>query len=226
MHARYYSPHLGRFMSVDPRERYKPTKLPQRWNRYAYAIGNPMKFVDPNGEDLKLVFDFRGSGIPAKQQTQVVVGIRRRFANAGVRNVQLFRQGGSTRPRVSKATDRVVVVRFTDKNLKEGRIVFGKNKPPSNVVVVSTAHAPEDEQARTNFLINVGSHEAGHGTRALPQYDNDQFPQGSMLNPTGAEAGSVMEQGVDAETLGAEVREFSEEDAEDLREGLNDPEPE
>jgi hypothetical protein len=28
--------------------------LPQRWNRYAYSIGNPLKYIDPDGRDLVL----------------------------------------------------------------------------------------------------------------------------------------------------------------------------
>lgn len=49
MHARYYRSVYGRFLSPDI-ARGKP-KLPQSWNRYAYAQGNPMKYVDPNGRD-------------------------------------------------------------------------------------------------------------------------------------------------------------------------------
>ena len=48
MKARYYSPHLGRFFSPD-RVSGKP-ETPQSWNRYAYALNNPIKFVDPDGE--------------------------------------------------------------------------------------------------------------------------------------------------------------------------------
>jgi RHS repeat-associated protein len=47
--ARYYLPGLGRFASADtvvpsPRD-------PQAFNRYLYAGGNPLKYVDPSGHD-------------------------------------------------------------------------------------------------------------------------------------------------------------------------------
>ena len=52
MHARYYNPTLARFTSVDPAGA-KPG-VPQSWNRYAYAYGNPIKFIDPSGRVVVL----------------------------------------------------------------------------------------------------------------------------------------------------------------------------
>ncbi len=49
MHARAYSPLVGRFLSTD-RTQGKPS-LPQSWNRYSYARDNPIQFVDPDGKD-------------------------------------------------------------------------------------------------------------------------------------------------------------------------------
>ncbi len=47
MHARYYTPEWGRFLSVD-RGRPDPKK-PQSWNRYAYTMNNPINNTDPDG---------------------------------------------------------------------------------------------------------------------------------------------------------------------------------
>lgn len=48
MHARYYSPYLARFVSVDS----VPGSIgsSQSWNRYAYVLNNPIKLVDKDGE--------------------------------------------------------------------------------------------------------------------------------------------------------------------------------
>lgn len=68
MHARYYSPWLGRFLNVDKydvaalqfggeadQQQYREYLMsPQSWNRFAYGWGNPMKFVDRNGESVSL----------------------------------------------------------------------------------------------------------------------------------------------------------------------------
>jgi len=47
MQARFYSATLGRFLSFDPVGGNAP--WPQTWNRYGYALGNPLKYVDPLG---------------------------------------------------------------------------------------------------------------------------------------------------------------------------------
>ncbi|MEM7587662.1 MAG: RHS repeat-associated core domain-containing protein, partial [Acidobacteriota bacterium] len=48
MHARYCSPVLGRFASIDPILSADPAK-PQSWNKYSYAASNPLRFIDPTG---------------------------------------------------------------------------------------------------------------------------------------------------------------------------------
>jgi RHS repeat-associated protein len=48
MHARHYSPVVGRFLSVDRAE--GDLKDPRSWNKYSYTLGNPLKYIDPDGE--------------------------------------------------------------------------------------------------------------------------------------------------------------------------------
>jgi RHS repeat-associated protein len=74
--ARYFSSTQGRFTSVDPfnialetqqAAELNPEKAkalfnaylsqPQQWNRYAYAINNPLLYVDPDGEAIQLSND-------------------------------------------------------------------------------------------------------------------------------------------------------------------------
>ncbi|MFY9824701.1 MAG: RHS repeat-associated core domain-containing protein [Thermoanaerobaculia bacterium] len=49
MHARHESPVVGRFLSVDPSQKSHHSNAPESWNRYTYALANPLKFVDPDG---------------------------------------------------------------------------------------------------------------------------------------------------------------------------------
>jgi len=54
MQARYYSSTMGRFTSVDPLMASADVADPQTWNRYTYALNNPLAYIDPDG--LKPVF--------------------------------------------------------------------------------------------------------------------------------------------------------------------------
>jgi prolyl-tRNA synthetase len=61
MFARYYSSGLARFLAVDPGN---DTELgdPQSWNKYAYVRNNPIKFLDPNGEEKFVIMGSYGIG--------------------------------------------------------------------------------------------------------------------------------------------------------------------
>ena len=48
MHARYFSPETGRFLSMDIASATAPN-MPQSWNRYAYVNSNPLGLIDPDG---------------------------------------------------------------------------------------------------------------------------------------------------------------------------------
>lgn len=54
--ARYLSSAQGRFTSTDPKEFTKRTiENPQKWNKYAYTLNNPLALIDPDGkEEIKV----------------------------------------------------------------------------------------------------------------------------------------------------------------------------
>lgn len=71
MNARLYDPVLGRFLSPDPY--VQAPDFSQNFNRYAYALNNPLKYTDESGEFLTWSFTASGftvgvnfslSGIP------------------------------------------------------------------------------------------------------------------------------------------------------------------
>ncbi len=51
--ARYYGSKIGRFTTTDPVYTWRENLVdPQRWNRYAYARNNPLRYVDPDGKAI------------------------------------------------------------------------------------------------------------------------------------------------------------------------------
>jgi RHS repeat-associated protein len=81
--ARYYGSRIGRFTTIDPVYTWQENLVdPQRWNRYAYARNNPLRYKDPDGRVIETVADigfigydlfdigrsvFRGEGISGTQ---------------------------------------------------------------------------------------------------------------------------------------------------------------
>lgn len=47
--ARYHSSRAGRFTSLDPLFESAMSTNPQTWNRYTYALNNPLYYIDPTG---------------------------------------------------------------------------------------------------------------------------------------------------------------------------------
>ncbi len=70
MHARHNSPHLGRFMSVDPEAANVDRGLPQTWNAFTYGLNNPLRFVDRDGRKISL------ASLTDEQKTELVEQLR------------------------------------------------------------------------------------------------------------------------------------------------------
>jgi uncharacterized protein RhaS with RHS repeats len=79
MHARYYSPNLGRFMSVDPVGGEIGNS--QSWNRYTYVENNPLAFVDPDGRSIWTKIFKVGKAI--KKEVTVVAEIKEKSKAQG-----------------------------------------------------------------------------------------------------------------------------------------------
>ena len=88
MHARYYRPVQGRFLSVDPHEFWRGDmkstddreqaliylRKPQSWNRYGYVVNNPVNLADPTGETWRESFQlFRDWALGAGSEQRVFV---------------------------------------------------------------------------------------------------------------------------------------------------------
>lgn len=61
MNARLYDPTLGRFLSPDPF--VQAPYLSQNYNRYSYALNNPLRYTDPDGEFLHIIIGAAIGGV-------------------------------------------------------------------------------------------------------------------------------------------------------------------
>jgi RHS repeat-associated protein len=185
--ARYFSSAQGRFTSPDVLMG-KPEWLvdPQRWNRYAYVRNNPLKYIDPNGEDLVIYYSL-GSDVSQadrdwfeRNKEAILAAIRAKYEKAGVKNV-------STRP-ASELNDRQIAALDKGSPFGVSRLEFaGKEYPGLGSApkqgVLGYAH-PDGKGIAAVFLdtfprnapagcdwacmaANVGAHEVGH-TLGMP----------------------------------------------------------
>ncbi len=92
MHARHCSPVVGRFLSIDPvlQLRRAMTK-PQTWNRYNYALNNPMAFSDPSGKDvsIQIVFD-ADLNLSDEFKQEIIENVREFWEGLDVGDVYVF----------------------------------------------------------------------------------------------------------------------------------------
>ncbi|HEX6101309.1 MAG TPA: RHS repeat-associated core domain-containing protein [Thermoanaerobaculia bacterium] len=56
MHARYYTPGGGRFLTVDPSYDDLDLSRPQTWNKYVYVQNIPFNRIDPDGRSARETF--------------------------------------------------------------------------------------------------------------------------------------------------------------------------
>jgi RHS repeat-associated protein len=116
--ARYDASSLGRFMTPDPLMASATVYNPQTWNRYTYALNNPLRFVDPDGmkelsaEDCKkdancvalkvnIIYDANandGKGLTDQQkqdfQNQQLQNAKDQYGNADIHLDVTFTAGG------------------------------------------------------------------------------------------------------------------------------------
>jgi RHS repeat-associated protein len=94
--ARYYSSAHGRFTGVDPLATSARPPNPQTWNRYAYVINNPMRFIDPTG----MSSEDATTSTPDKQKEQTAAEARKQLqayldahAEADTKDINLYNTG-------------------------------------------------------------------------------------------------------------------------------------
>jgi RHS repeat-associated protein len=179
MHARYYKPGWGRFLSVDPV--LGTPNNPQSWNRYAYTRGNPLLFVDPSGRNVSVNCDPNRSCV-ASVDAQIVVdnlvepalwdtAAAFRQGAQDYWNSQTVTSGGDTltfnvsmtiavRGSERSDVDTLTVVDGRGRSAVDQHLVgYGTNSPSphdsGSIYTIDSTNNPGGMRA-------IGAHEAGH----------------------------------------------------------------
>jgi RHS repeat-associated protein len=175
MHARYYLPFGGRFLSVDPGKDWDDTK-PQSWNLYTYARNNPVGNTDPNGKETRVFI---------AGQASIFSNYKGSFGHAA-----LLVTDGDRRQGISEGGDAHPV--------KNGELGFAKTylAQDRDVFVFVIKTTAEQDRAMINYLDKTNPGEI----RTSGQVDT--FPAGSNNNCTTAvvnvlKAGGVIPKSAD-----------------------------
>jgi RHS repeat-associated protein len=143
MHARYYDPNNGRFLSVDPAGASVLAARPQTWNRYSYATNSPLVFIDPSGRIIEFADAWAKSAF--EQYKQSLDPNSEDYANV----VQL------------ELSNMVYVINLTglqnDGSKKEGEVTFDGTKVWLNI---DSGGPAQDASRQSRF-----AHEIQHGVQ-------------------------------------------------------------
>lgn len=195
MLARYYSAGLSRFLSTDPASRSTVVRNPQSWNRYTYALNNPMLLVDPDGEAARIFIDNQTTGGTRSSfnETNVAVRVQRKFDKAGAdATVQVGRPGLLDKIGAALKGDTIHVVTVVDKAPAsepakvQGAIAHTGGGLPTEVHTDKTpsdnAATPQNE--RDIAVSNAASHEVGHDLGLSDNQNTSQDVMTTNVTPT------------------------------------------
>ncbi len=207
--ARYYDSDLGRWTQPDPLWYVSPGLSP-----YNYALNNPFKYVDPDGRINVYVYNRTKIAVDMKKITSTIAS---QYSNAGVYDVQITSGflGLIQYAFKSLTDDQSYIVALDSYNLGGNELGKSTESITGQVIVNAGKISADGVSNLEDGISNVASHEVGHRTKTVdhPAKDGKAYDDGSIMGTNVAKG-----------TIGNNKRQFSESDAQKLREKLNDTE--
>jgi hypothetical protein len=176
---------MGRFLSPDPMIPFNMKKddfqawiaNPQHWNKYAYALNNPLKYIDPTGL-TETIYYFLSKNLPDEQKkffndhkSDILNAIAGKLEEAGIKNV-VFKDGSAlTSKQVNTILNDnptgVALLNFQNTSFNgwsPGSGTYGGTNGDQSAVLTGNLQSDHPDANTLVFRLGeVGSHELGHG---------------------------------------------------------------
>jgi RHS repeat-associated protein len=189
--ARYMSSAQGRFTTPDPLMASARASNPQTWNRYAYTLNNPLRYVDPDGMDVpaecakdpnctikvkvNVIYDQtanHGKGLTAAQKKEVEQGqIAKAQQDYGTSNIKLdvtYTAGSYTvdqntgKMQLSGLQSDALNIMVSTGTPNGAAGVSGADRNNGTAVTFLNANDVVDTNKAYPFVTNTTEHELGH----------------------------------------------------------------
>ena len=195
--ARYFALTAGRFTSTDPLLSSATIYDPQTWNRYAYVLNNPVRYVDPLGLyewDASLGGSATDEELKQRKGGQKIIDRRNEFRNG------LAKAAEHAMSKSLNARERAEIQRAVNSYGTEG---------VANGVTIATGKLHDDASGETSWTLAAN----GKPNAFTSKLDPTQTHYGVTANVTVTFDGSIDEEGVahegshiaDRQELGAAV---------------------
>jgi RHS repeat-associated protein len=160
--ARYYDADLSIWTSVDPKSALHPMT-----NNYMYCLGNPLRFIDPNGED-EYEFDKKGNLINQKTNTEadIVRIVNRKGKEINSRTyeygtINSAQERTLTNPIDNRTTFSSMVIDIRDGEKREDMFKFLAENTKVEWVTLSGSNATKEVRNKISTDHNDGSVQSG-----------------------------------------------------------------
>lgn len=174
--ARYFASAQGRFTGVDPLMASASVGSPQTWNRYSYALNNPLKNTDPSG--MRVTMPSGGGTAEDLQREQA----------------QQQQQQQSAQPQMPKPTPAIILDGPTASTTEQERQLIqnahaeAQKRVQENPPCAALLGGPVDSMTGLNdmvFVLDRSLTDKPTPQAAVEEVDGE--PTGRILvNPTGA----------------------------------------
>jgi RHS repeat-associated protein len=122
---RYYDALALRWNGADPLYRFRPEaglRDPQRTNLYAFSLNNPVRYLDPDGRDVVIVWGNDPKLKGSFNTHEVAKKLKADLERAGIKNVHKVKYSNNKRRKQLKKSGKVTTLAFSGHGAPRGQV--------------------------------------------------------------------------------------------------------